>query len=172
MMGNRSDSAKKAWATRRSPTYKASKSEQASKQALREWCQINGWKILFFEGKTGSPRTGIVDAILTRIRPNDADTIEIKFVQLKSGGSGFTGSEAARLKRAIEKASVDWLAVLFDGEMLHFVPDTPRLQALLDKSRQSLQAGKGLSHTEFWKAVKPRDGKRVNRKAGSKHGAG
>jgi len=30
---------------------------------------------------------------------------------------------------------------------------SPRFQALLEKSRQSIRAGKGLSRTEFWKAV-------------------
>ncbi len=53
-MGNRSEAAIKAWATRRSPTYKARQHEQASKRALTKWCQANGWKILFFEGKTGA----------------------------------------------------------------------------------------------------------------------
>ena len=33
---------------------------------------------------------------------------------------------------------------------------SPRFQALLDKSRESVQAGKGLSEKEFWKAVAPR----------------
>ncbi len=34
---------------------------------------------------------------------------------------------------------------------------SPRFQALLEKSRQSIKAGKGLSHEEFWKAVAERD---------------
>ncbi len=33
---------------------------------------------------------------------------------------------------------------------------SPRLQGLLDKSRRSLKAGKGLSRKEFWKAVADR----------------
>ena len=33
---------------------------------------------------------------------------------------------------------------------------SPRFQALLDKSRQSLKAGKGLSRKDFWKAVAER----------------
>lgn len=33
---------------------------------------------------------------------------------------------------------------------------SPRFQALLDKSRQSIQAGKGLSREEFWEAVRQR----------------
>ena len=36
------------------------------------------------------------------------------------------------------------------------VARSPRLQALLDKSRQSLKAGKGLPRKEFWKAVADR----------------
>lgn len=31
---------------------------------------------------------------------------------------------------------------------------SPRFQALLSRSRQSIQAGKGLSHKEFWEAAK------------------
>ncbi len=31
---------------------------------------------------------------------------------------------------------------------------SPRFQALLNKSRRSIKAGKGLSRDEFWKAVK------------------
>ena len=34
---------------------------------------------------------------------------------------------------------------------------SPRLQALLAKSRQSIQAGKGLSSRDFWKAVAARN---------------
>ena len=36
---------------------------------------------------------------------------------------------------------------------------SPKFQALLKESHQSIEAGKGLSHDEFWKAVKQR-GKR------------
>jgi prevent-host-death family protein len=36
---------------------------------------------------------------------------------------------------------------------------SPRFQSLLNKSRQSIKAGKGLSRNEFWKAVKRRTGK-------------
>jgi prevent-host-death family protein len=34
---------------------------------------------------------------------------------------------------------------------------SPRFQALLDKSRQSIKAGKGLSREDFWKAVAERE---------------
>jgi prevent-host-death family protein len=37
---------------------------------------------------------------------------------------------------------------------------SPRFQALLNKSRQSIKAGKGLSRDEFWKTVKQHHGKR------------
>lgn len=33
---------------------------------------------------------------------------------------------------------------------------SPRFQALLDRSRQSIKAGKGLSEGAFWKAVRER----------------
>ena len=33
---------------------------------------------------------------------------------------------------------------------------SPRFRALLDQSRQSIQAGKGLSRDEFWQAVEER----------------
>jgi len=33
---------------------------------------------------------------------------------------------------------------------------SPRFQTILDKSRQSIQAGKGLSRKEFWQAVAER----------------
>jgi hypothetical protein len=125
-MGDRSEAAKKSWATRRSPTYKARQQERASKHALTEWCKANGWKVLFFEGKTGAPRTGIVDAVMVRINSHDADTVEIRFVQLKSGKGGLSGMETTRLKQSIKKASLDWTAVLFDGTDLHFLPDVEK----------------------------------------------
>jgi prevent-host-death family protein len=36
---------------------------------------------------------------------------------------------------------------------------SPRLRAVLAKSRRSLKAGKGLPHGAFWRAVKARRGK-------------
>jgi hypothetical protein len=126
MLNLRSEAAKKAWETRRSARYRASKSEKASKVALASWCQANGWKVLFFEGESGAPRTGIVDAIIARIKPGDADAIEIRLVQLKGGASGLTAHEIARLKQALTNLSKDWLLAAFDGQMLHFLPDIPR----------------------------------------------
>ena len=38
---------------------------------------------------------------------------------------------------------------------------SPRFQAMLNKSRQSIKAGKGLSRDEFWKTLKRRRRKRI-----------
>jgi len=122
----RSIGARKAWETRRSARYRAAKSEKASKAALSSWCRANGWKVLFFEGHSGAPRTGIVDAVIARIKPGNADAIEVRLVQLKSGAGGLTGAEIARLKRALATLSTDWLLAAFDGETLHLLPDMPR----------------------------------------------
>jgi hypothetical protein len=125
MADQRSAAARKAWQTRRSARYRASKSEKASKVALASWCRANGWKVLFFEGASGAPRTGIVDAIIARIRPGDADAIELKLVQLKSGAGGLTAREIARLKEAVTNLSKDWLLAAFDGNTLHVLPEMP-----------------------------------------------
>ena len=37
---------------------------------------------------------------------------------------------------------------------------SPRFQALLEQSRQSIQAGQGLAEDDFWRAVKQRAAKR------------
>jgi len=137
----RSAGALKAWATRRSARYKASKSEQASKAALTMWCRSNGWKVVFFEGDTGAPRTGIVDAVLARIKPGDADAIEIRLVQLKAGSGGLTAREIARLKQAVASMSTDWLLAAFDGRTLHFVPVIESV-AVRKKLNKAVQPGK------------------------------
>lgn len=77
---------------------------------------------MFFEGATGAPRTGVVDAILVRIKPRDPDAIEIRLVQLKAGSGGLTAREIARLKQAVASISTDWLLAAFDGQTLHFLP--------------------------------------------------
>ncbi len=51
------NAATKAWEKMKSAPYKARKNEEASKKALAEWCDTNGWKVIFFEGRTGAPRT-------------------------------------------------------------------------------------------------------------------
>jgi prevent-host-death family protein len=42
---------------------------------------------------------------------------------------------------------------------------SPRFQALLAKSRESIQAGKGLSSRDFWKAVGARHRRIVHRRS-------
>lgn len=123
--GSRSEAAIKAWVTRQSAQYRAAQSEKKSKVALSSWCRDNGWRVAFFEGPTGAPRNGIVDAIITRIKPRHPDLIEIRLVQLKSGLGGLTGAEIGRLKKAVANLSTDWLLAAFDGQTLHLVPDIP-----------------------------------------------
>src|ERR671927_440562 len=45
---------------------------------------------------------------------------------------------------------------------------SPRFQALLDKSRASIQAGKGLSSRQFWDAVAQRHGEQAGVKGSSR----
>jgi hypothetical protein len=42
------------------------------------------------------------------------------------------------------------------GRMIVPLAHSPRFQALLEKSRRSIRAGKGLTHKDFWKAVAQR----------------
>ena len=100
-------------------------SEAASKAALAAYCKEHGWKIAFFEGATGAPRTGIIDAIAFRLGRKNADAIDIRLIQLKGGNAGISGREIGRLKKAAEGAMVKWLIAAFDGEALHLVPDDP-----------------------------------------------
>lgn len=118
----RSVAARKAWATRTSPRYRAGKSERSSKLALSAWAKVNGWRVVFFEGSTGAPRTGIVDAILIRLARGRPDVVEIRLVQLKAGAGGLTGREIARLKSALQSMRCDWVLAAFDGTDLHFLP--------------------------------------------------
>jgi hypothetical protein len=121
----RSDAAKRVWKKRRSMDAwdKAHASEAASKEALKRYCLKHGWKVAFFEGKTGAPRTGIIDAVAFRIARGQADVLDLRLVQLKGGNAGVTGREIARLKQAAESVVVNWLIAAFDGEDLHIVPD-------------------------------------------------
>jgi prevent-host-death family protein len=50
------------------------------------------------------------------------------------------------------------LLVPFDDDDLErlMLGRSPRFRALLDRSRQSIKAGKGLSEDEFWNAVRKR----------------
>lgn len=45
---------------------------------------------------------------------------------------------------------------------------SPRFQALLDKSRASIQADKGLSSRQFWDTVAKRHGEQASEKRGSR----
>jgi prevent-host-death family protein len=55
------------------------------------------------------------------------------------------------------KAAAILLAPKDDDDLERLIlAHSPRFQALLEKSRQSLQAGRVVSHDEFWKAVAKR----------------
>ena len=58
------------------------------------------------------------------------------------------------------KAVAVLLAPVDDNDLESLIlARSPRFQALLDKSRQSIQAGKGLSRKDFWRAVTERQKK-------------
>ncbi len=92
---------KKAAKTRkwRNAFAKAHAAEVASKDALQTYCNEHGWRVAFFEGKTGAPRTGIIDAIAFRLVRKDSDLLDVRIIQLKGGKAGVSGRELARLKR-------------------------------------------------------------------------
>jgi hypothetical protein len=119
------EGALKAWKTRRirNAFRKARFAEAASKEALKAHCEDHGWRVAFFEGATGSPRTGIVDAIAFRINRRNPDLLDFRLIQLKGGNAGVSGREIGRLKKAAVDASVSWTIVAFDGEALHFLPN-------------------------------------------------
>jgi hypothetical protein len=121
--------ARKMWQTRRrmSAWEKAHAAEAASKDALETYCKKNGWTIAFFEGTTRAPRTGIIDAIAFRLGRKNSDLLDIRIVQLKGGNAGVTGREIARLKKAANSATVNWLIAEFDGDVLHLLPDDPNV---------------------------------------------
>lgn len=62
--------------------------------------------------------------------------------------------------------AVGVLLVPFDDDDLErlLLGRSPRFQALLGRSRQSIKAGKGLSEKEFWAAVRKRAQERKNSK--------
>src|SRR6516225_359212 len=90
---------------------------------LSNRCNKNGWRVAFFEGPTGAPRTGIIDAICYRLGRRSSDLLEIRLVQLKGGNAGVTGREVARLKAAAANDKVDWLIAELDQGDLHFLAD-------------------------------------------------
>jgi hypothetical protein len=104
---------------------KAQAAEAASKEALRAYCEAHGWRVAFFEGKTGSPRTGIIDAVIFRLGKANCDALDLRLVQLKGGKAGVSGAEIARLKEAIGIVTTGWLIAAYDGETLHFLPEEP-----------------------------------------------
>jgi prevent-host-death family protein len=56
------------------------------------------------------------------------------------------------------KAVAVLLAPVDDDDLESLIlAGSPRFQALLDKSRKSIKAGKGLSREDFWKAVAERE---------------
>lgn len=64
----------------KSAVYKAKRSEASSRAALSIWAADHGWSIVFFDGESGAPRTGIVDVLLTRIAPRRPDTNQVRHV--------------------------------------------------------------------------------------------
>jgi hypothetical protein len=104
---------------------KARAAEAASKEALRAYCNEHGWRLAFFEGATGAPRTGIIDGIAFRLGRKDSDLLDVRLIQLKGGKAGVSGREIARLKKAADGATVNWLIAAFDGDTLHLLPDDP-----------------------------------------------
>lgn len=120
----RREAALKAWKTRRirNAFVKARAAEAASKEALRSYCAERGWRVAFFEGATGSPRTGIIDAVAFRLGRGNPDECDVRLIQLKGGKAGVSGREIARLKKAAAIVKVEWLIAAYDGEVLHLLP--------------------------------------------------
>src|SRR5580704_5614296 len=69
---------------------KARAAEAASKEALKAYCIEHGWHVAFFEGKTGAPRTGIIDAVAFRIARGKSDVLDLRLIQLKGGNAGIS----------------------------------------------------------------------------------
>ncbi len=92
---------------------------------MRLYCKEHGWRVAFFEGDSGAPRTGIIDAIAFRLGRKDSDLLDVRIIQLKGGKAGITGREIARLKKAAGGATVNWLIAEFDGDTLHLLPNDP-----------------------------------------------
>jgi hypothetical protein len=120
---------------------KAHAAEAASKDALKMYCKRNGWKVAFFEGKTGAPRTGIIDAIAFRLDRKNADALDIRLIQLKGGKAGISGPEIARLKMAVKVCTVEiWIAA-FDGQALQLLlPEDPKEPVRKSKADPSRRA--------------------------------
>jgi len=126
-MSKGKEAALKSWRTRRirAAFAKARAAEAASKEALRAYCQKGGWRLAFFEGETGAPRTGIVDAVALRVGRRNRDLLDVRLIQLKGGKAGVSGLEIACLKKAAADTMVNWLIAEFDGKALHLLNDAP-----------------------------------------------
>lgn len=98
--------ASKARQTRKrmSAFTKARAAEAASKEALRAYCNEHGWRVAFFEGVSGAPRTGIIDAIMFRVSRKNSDILDLRLVQLKGGKAGVSGAEIARAEKSCRHA--------------------------------------------------------------------
>ena len=115
------EAALKAWKTMRGPVWKSKRTTKRSQQALQEWADEAGFRLVFLDAASGNPRTGIADALLLRIKPKSPDQIELYIVQLKGGGAGFKATEMGRLTKAAAAVKATPLIVLHDGEGLHFL---------------------------------------------------
>jgi hypothetical protein len=124
-MKNRHEAALKAWKTIRNKQawIKAHAAEAASKAGFKAHFEAEGWRVAFFEGPTGSPRTGIIDAVAFRLSRKNRDVLDLRLVQLKGGGAGVKGAEIARLKKAAGEVFVKWMVAEFDGQNLHLLSD-------------------------------------------------
>jgi hypothetical protein len=109
----------------RGPVWKARRSARLSKEALQQWANAAGFKLVFLDAASGNPRTGIADALLCRIKPKSPDQIDLYVVQLKGGKAGFKPTEIARLTKAAAAVKATPLLILHDGETLHFLGGEP-----------------------------------------------
>ncbi|MGH9325977.1 MAG: hypothetical protein ACRD2B_04720 [Terriglobia bacterium] len=127
-MRNRSEAAKKAWKTirNRRAWIRAHAAEAGSKAAAsKAHFEESGWRVAFFEGKAGAPRTGIIDAVIFRLSPNKKDVLDLRLVQLKAGKAGVSAAEIGRLKRAAADVAVSWIIAEFDRKALYLLPNEP-----------------------------------------------
>jgi hypothetical protein len=104
------------------PEYTRRRAKWLSKPtgaSFETYWRKNGWQVAFFESPSGSPLTGIIDAITFRLNPKNRDVLVIRLVQLKSGKAGVSAPEVTRLEKAISDADIGWLIAEFDGTDLH-----------------------------------------------------
>ena len=111
----------KAWKTMRGPVWKAGRSARLSKSALEAWAKESGFGLVFLDARSGHPRTGIIDAVLVRIKPRASDELELYAVQLKGGKAGFSAAEGSRLRAAARAIKAAPLVALHDGQQIQFL---------------------------------------------------